>query len=623
MKKLFIAAAFLSMAFKSTVNAQNAPQTKFFRPSMTTTFLKPSNQQVAKIYDAFKNTAMEARFDHRIVTNNTLNVNIPPRPEMPTTENPLEMKKMMDNYKKSVQEWNTLKEKEISSKLSSIARDVISNMFARDAQGNLNYEKIMEAASYSATDGQALSAGASENKNNIYTEIAEELLKRGYVVVYDVKSLETYEQFYNKQDARAQAAAAKTGKPATPVKRTSEGWLADFDYTIYRLVWNDSVSSIFYAEVWLDESVTDPTVRSEKKAAFESFNFPMEMVLSGGGMATASQSNDASYYEKLKIKRKSMDELLTELPKDMQGSMVFKGGRKIEDFKMRAPIFQESPTTVKLGTKEGIYYDERFFVYDMIQDKEGKTIKKRRGILRASKIVDNAKIAEGASPASTFRQEGGKTLYQGSLVELKEDFGYGLSVGYGLLDGFVGGVNVGAEVRIPSLLKGSAGWNKYLRGLYLNANIAIGSYADQELNLVDGLSEYEKASGSTMAIGASLSRETYFLKKGNIYIMPEIGGGIFSASVKEADGVDFTENGGLNIAGIYVNGALGIGFHLSPVISLYTKAGFNMKLGDPSLTDDEGEDSGYVLPTDQKSGTIFAKARGFSTPVSVGLRFRF
>jgi len=528
----------------------------------------------------------------------------------------------MEDYKKSVKEWEKTVSKMTFDALSPIGREVFGQMLSRTEDGNMSWDKIKEAASYSATDNQALAAKSSKNEANVLEEIAGELLKRSYYVVYNVTAIKTYEQVYNERDAAGQALAAKTKKPYTPVKRTQEGWQVDFNYYVYRLVWNDSIMGIFGNEVWLDASQTDASERAKKIAAFQNFVFPYELAVSGGSIAIASQSNNAEMYAKFKIKRKSMDELLTEIPADMLASMVSKGGRKVDDFKMRAPIFQESPTTVKLGSKEGLYYDERFFVYDMIQDKEGKTIKKRRGILRASKIVDNAKIAEGSSPASTFRQEGGKKLYQGSLVELKEDFGYGLSVGYGLLDGFVGGVNVGAEVRIPRLLKGSAGWNKYLRGLYLNANIAIGSYADQDLNLVsEGL--LQDASGSTMAIGASLSRETYFLKKGNIYLMPEIGGGIFSASVNEADGVDYTENGGVNIAGIYVNGALGIGFHLSPVISLYTKAGFNMKLGDPSLTDDEGEDLGYVLPTNQKSGTIFDKARGFSTPVSVGLRFRF
>ncbi len=623
MRKIITISVFFTIGFYSNYNAQNAPQTKFFRPSMTSTYIKSSDSQVEKIYGAFKNLPMEARFDNRLVSNNSLNVNMPAKPVMPTSDNPLELKKMMDNYKKAVQDWNTLKEKELNAKLSGVARDVISNMFGRDAQGNLSYAKIMEAAAYSATDGQALSAGASENKNNIYTEIAEELLKRGYVVAYDVKSLETYEQSYNKADASAQALAAKSGKPATPVKRTSEGWIANFDYSIYRLVWNDSISTIFYTQVWLDENVTDPAVRAQKKSAFDSFNFPLELMLSGSNTAISSQSNDAAFYEKTKIKRKSMDELITELPIDMQNSMVSKGGRKIEDFKMRAPIFQESPVSVKLGTKEGLYYDERFFVYEIVTDKKGNKEKKRVGILRSSKIVDNSIVAAGTSPASTFRQEGGKRLYQGSLVELKEDFGLGFNLGYIVSDPLAGGMTLGAEIRIPKLLKGSAGWNKYLRGIYLNANVSIGSFSDQKLNVEDASYYYNinKSSGSTMAFGASLSRETYFLKKGNLYVMPEIGAGLFSASLTELEGT--APVGGINMGSLYVNGGLGLGFHFTPMISVFAKAGFNMKIGEPGFTNDAGEELDLILSVSQNNSSVFSKARGLSTPISAGLRFRF
>jgi len=309
----------------------------------------------------------------------------------------------------------------------------------------------------------------------------------------------------------------------------------------------------------------------------------------------------------------------------MQSSMVFEGGRKIEDFKMRAPIYQEYPVTIKLGSKEGLYYDERFFVYEIVTDKKGNKSKKRVGILRSSNIVDNATIAQGKSPASTFRQEGGKRLFQGSLVELKEDFGLGFNMGYGLKDPFVGGVNLGIEARIPSILKGKANWAKYLRGLYLNANVSVGSFSDQELKLEDEFYYYTftKTSGSTMAFGATLSRETYILKKGNLYLMPEIGAGIFSASVTSLDDAGNEPQGGLKIGNMYVNGGLGLGLHLSPMISFFAKAGFNMKIGEPSLTNDNGDDYNGILSADQSSSSIFSKARGFSTPVSVGLRLRF
>lgn len=481
MVKNLLKITLLSSVCSTILMSQTAPQTKFFRPSMTTTFMKPTSTEATKIYAAFASTPMEARFDNRSVKSNTFNATFPKKPEIPTTEDPLELKKAMDDYKKSVKEWEKTVSKMTFDALSPIGREVFGQMLSRTEDGNMSWVKLMEAASYSASDNQALSAKSSKSSVNIIEEIAGELLKRSYYVVYDVKSIKTYEQVYNEKDAAGQAAAAKTQKPYTPAKRTQEGWQIDFSYYVYRLVWNDSIYGVFSNEVYLDTDEKDASERSKRIAAFQNFVFPFELAVSGSSIAIASQSNDADMYAKLKIKRKSMDELLTEIPASMQEDMVSKGGRKIEDFKMRAPIFQEYPTTVKLGSKEGIYYDERFFVYEIGLDKKGNKVKKRIGILRSSKIANNSVVATGNSSASTFRQQGGKRLNQGLLVELKEDFGFGLSIGYGLLDNFVGGANVGVEIRIPSLFKSKAGYGKFLRGLYLNGNVGYNILPKKEV----------------------------------------------------------------------------------------------------------------------------------------------
>ena len=590
-------------------------QTKFFRPSITTTFIKPASNEIAKVYDGFATLPMEGRFDNRSVNSNMLNITIPPRPEMPKIENPLGAKRALEDYKRSLKDWDNAVSKSISSSISPIGKEVFGNMFSRTSDGNMSWDKLMEAANYSATDNQALSAKESKNSANEMEAIANELVKRSYYVVYDIKSIKTYEQVYNDIDASLKALSIKTKKPFKPTPRTQEGWQIDFNYFIYKLVWDDATVNDFGDKAWLDASTTDPAERSKKITAFENYEFKFELALSGGSTANASQSNNPEVYKNsklFKIERKSMDQLLAELPSSMQDVMVFKGGREIEDFKMRAPIFQEKPITVKLGTKEGLYYDERFFVYEMEQDKEGKTVKKRRGVLRTSNIADNSMIATGTSPASKFRQQGGKKLYQGTLVELYEDYGYGFSIGYGLLDNFIGGATVSAEVRIPRLFKGSGKLNKYLRGLYLNVNasynpLMTGKKIDDDLE-----DEYDF---QCISYGGSLSRETYFTRKGNLYLMPEIGGGLFTANTKDyVDPDSDNKKVTLTASGIYVNGSLGLGYHFTPMISFFVKGGFCMKL-DPTW-------EGAVIDTKNYSED-FKTIEGISFPVFAGLRFRF
>jgi len=318
-----------------------------------------------------------------------------------------------------------------------------------------------------------------------------------------------------------------------------------------------------------------------------------------------------------------MDELLLELAQPMQDEMVFAGGRKIEDFKMRAPIFQESPILVKLGTKEGLYYDERFFVYEIQADEQGNQTKKRQGVVRVSNIAENSIIAKGESPASKFRQQGGKKLYQGTLVELKEDFGLGVNLGYGV-DDFAGGIQIGVEARIPSLLKEKKSWGKYLRGLYLNAGLNFKSLAEEQIFTNE--SDSTKYSGSALSLGASISRETYLFGKGNIYLMPEIGGGLLSVTINDilADPADLSgkPTKPLNGSSIYVNGGLGLGWHITPSVSLFSKAGFNMRLGEADWTDED--DKPYTDVNENfNSKSKFSNLNSMSFPISLGVRFRF
>ena len=314
-----------------------------------------------------------------------------------------------------------------------------------------------------------------------------------------------------------------------------------------------------------------------------------------------------------------MEELLSEIPKEMQDKMVFKGGRKIDDFKIRGPIFQEYPTTVKIGTKEGIFYDERFYAYEISKDeKTGKEKKSRVGVLRVSKIANNDTIAIGKSPASTFCQQGGKTLYSGTLVELKEDFGVGLNIGMGLLNNPLGGFNIGAEVRIPSfILKQRNSWGKYLRGIHLTANLTLKSFSEQNFfkdDLIQTAAFNGKSKGNAASFIVAIARETYLTKKGNFYIMPELGGGVTSLNIT---GKSDTISGSSTL----INAALSLGFHITPNISVYTKTGVYSKLG-YTWKEDETEVTELVNSFDKSSDWGFDKLEGIAAPIYVGLRIR-
>jgi hypothetical protein len=623
MKKFTLKFGAILLAFTSFGQAEVAPKKvslNFYRPSVANVFISSTSSEVNKVFKSFEKLPVEKRFDQRNIKTKYLSITKPVIPTMPENVDPLELKKVIKEVQAQRKAYDSICLSLVYKSLKKVSTEMVGDQWSRDAKGNFNFDKIMEAAKYSATDNQALVSSSSKDKLKVYTDIASELMKRNFIVVYDISSVKTYEQFYNEQDARAQALAAKTGKPATPVKRTLEGWMINFDVKIFKVIWNDSVQVIFDNDLYIDESMTEN--RSSRISAFDNFDFPVELVYTGSASATSSQSNNPETYNKpFSPKRLTMDELLAELPSSMQESSMFKASKQIDDFRVKAPIFSEKPITAKLGSKEGIYIDQRMFAYEIEQDEQGNQVKKRKGVLRPSKIVNNDTIAEGESLASTFRQQGGKKLYNGMLVEMKEDWGIGVNLGYGILDNVVGGINGGVELRLARYTKGILpdNINRLLRGWHLNINASFNMFNDKNFFADSSVQSFifgGASKGSVITYGGSLSRETYFTKKGNLYVMPEFGAGLASLTISGQG-----ENQLIG-SSLYINGGIGIGFHFGPSLSLFAKPCFNMRLGYDWVDQNEVPLTG-VEELEKSSDWGFDKLNNFSTPVYVGLRLKF
>ena len=121
------------------------------------------------------------------------------------------------------------------------------------------------------------------------------------------------------------------------------------------------------------------------------------------------------------------------------------------DFQVQSPIAEASPLKAKIGLKEGIKIDDRFYVMEQVLQPDGKTTKDvRRAVFRATKdIADNRKNADGhGKEYTTFYQVGGWNYDKGMTLVSKKD------VGTSVLP-LVSNNFVGAEIeqRISKLVK--------------------------------------------------------------------------------------------------------------------------------------------------------------------------
>lgn len=524
----------LSVILSINLNAQ--VETEYVRPSMTHLFISPITNNVSIIYNEYSKMPMLKKYNDYRVSDNILNVNLPNRPFF-EDYSLLQTKK----FKQDKAAWQEQSEKIIKDGLNPYGRKIFSKLLAIDSEGNMSWDRILQQAEYSATDNEVLVANSSKNKANVIESIGDKILNRAYITVYNIDKIQTYTEYYNDYDNKARARAAKNGTEFQPISRTTEGWKVEYSFYVLKIDFNEESYNDFSNNVWLDKSITDPTERNNRIQAFNNFKFNFNTVLVKSNSITSSQSNNPENYKSGLFTRYSMEELLRKLPELLDNEVDGAMGRNTDDFNVRGPLFEEKPLSFKLGTKEGLYYDQRFYVYDIVQNKKGEEKKKRRGIVRVKTISDNSEVSSGNTTPSLLSQHGGKRLYQGNLVEAKEDRGFGFNLGYGVPNDFgYYGFMLGAEMRLAPLLKSKN--SKAIRGMFFNIGMAINS-------------DYGTS------IGGFLAKEIPLLWRGRIFITPEIGGGVITEDFESYDEY-------------FVQGNLGIGLQISPAMSAMVKVGF-------------------------------------------------
>ena len=635
MIKLYFTKSFLIISTLLPVNfAISQNENTYTRPAVSNVFISNGASNENVIFNSFANIPMETRFDSRALQTRNITFQFPTQPVPVPAEKLKGLKDAIKKHKEVMANWRNQCEEIKMKQFSLIGREIVADQWSRDSEGNFDYEALMKAAAYSATDADALKSSASADKGQVYTAIADKLLAKNYIITYTIKQTQTMQEYYDAQDKSGQETAAITKKEYKPVKRTQEGWKITYAYDVYRLIWNDSIQNIFYNDMYLDNSTT--TNRNEKVSNFNNATFEMELVHSGTGSAQSTQSNDPEKYKYRK--RKSMTELIQEIAPSMQNSAIFSSSKKVEDFKLKVSILSKGPIKAKIGTKEGLYVDQRFFAYEYELDKKGNEIKKKRAVVRAVKIANNDSIATGNSISSTFRQQGGKRIYEGTLLEMKEDVGLGLTMGYIIKDQFVGGLHVGLDFRLTRITGKilSPKVNKFLRSWYINGYLNYSFEGADNIGFIEsnGLTGSEisnivwgskSASTSSLAFGAGFFRELRITPRSNLYLLPEFGIGLYTFDMEGSNGSRLTASN------FYSTLGCGLVWQWSPAVSFIFKTNLYMKGDDPLFAyyDSEDEEATVYGYNGQELVDTFPLTSNFTeilenkVGLTFALRFKF
>lgn len=408
---------------------------------------------------------------------------------------------------------------------NKIPNDIVAKWFARDSEtGKLNMSVVHERGLYNATDDDVMRASGSKIGLAKLKDAGELLLKHSYILVIELKDIESMEEKYDRQDKKLKALAEQLDKDFEPVKRRKNGWVGDAKTYLYRLDFNDSIMNYIYNDLWIYDDDDEKTA-SKKKALFSQVNLPITFVLSTEGNADGSQYNKGEILAP--PTQLNRQQLFGKLINTGLTTTLYEIERKVEEFRVKTPLYGTHPLKAKIGKKEGVKTEQRYFVYEFEQNRNGKTKANRKGVVRAKTVIDNRNVATGNSQLyTTFYQTAGFKLMDGMMLQQRNDMGVGVTLNYGVngeLSGMAAKVELNLTVLGAKFMNADFGVNQVK--LYASAAADAGTYNLAESNLNLETSNYDM---SFVRFAIGLSKGWYVAN--NFSVNPFIGYALETAS---------------------------------------------------------------------------------------------
>jgi hypothetical protein len=227
----------------------------------------------------------------------------------------------------------------------------------------------------------------------------------------------------------------------------------------------------------------------------------------------------------------------------------------IPKFKVRANLVNSDPILAKIGLKEGLLVDQRFFVYEDKMNRSGKVKSKRKGVVRVKHVSDNRQNATGNSESTEFYQIAGNGLGVGMILEQQKGANMSLSGGYNFL-GEINGVEFRLDYNLSSLF----------------------ASLSQDGNVIPGFKVY---------IEMGFDYQTY---NSNLFKYYDINN-IFEATLERPDNEIYRANFGFGRFGL----GLAKSFQLTKNISLAPELAWNYEL---AISTDMWDEDGENVPLD-------------------------
>lgn len=338
-----------------------------------------------------------------------------------------------------------------------IGNQLIGFWWARSTDGTFSIDTVAKRGRYNATDGDVMAANSSAIGDAKMYDVGEQMIAKSFYLVGAIKSFSTYEEYYDGIDDKRRATARENKTDFEPIERVYRGYFAKMDAYMFQLDFSDSIRTLFYENLWISPGDSEELI-TERKAAFDAFDFPLTQV---------SKSSNNSIYGR--EKRNRTDRNGNPIPPSpmstLFSSLISSAKSKVDEkllsddrFNIKTTLFATDPIQAKIGTKEGLHIDTRYFVYEFKENFKGERKRVRKAVIRARSVSKNKGLASGSTETSEFYMITGRPLDPGMLLEEHDDKGLAFS-GYG------GSTEIGGGgARVDLLVSkfgqsGQPGWN--------------------------------------------------------------------------------------------------------------------------------------------------------------------
>ena len=315
-----------------------------------------------------------------------------------------------------------------------VPNKIIASLLIDESAKVMSLDKLAKRAEYNATDADFLKAMNSEAKMSAIRDKGVALLSNIYIFVFDTRTT-------------AETGAVE-GKPELKLySNIGRSYLYKID--IDTLVKTGQFDELIF---------TEPN--QAKYTAFKNFNFPVKLILEKGFEGAASNYtieaesaknmakallNKNSGQDVVKYIMKNQEEIDKEIVTSILSSADEKFTKDYKPFQVKVSVFASNPIRAKIGAKESLQIDDLYKITENVQ-KGNEVIEKKIGWVRAKKVIDNRKNADGKTEPSTFYKAGSKKVEKGMKLTQVPEQGIIIGLGYGLAeDNIMAGPYISAD----------------------------------------------------------------------------------------------------------------------------------------------------------------------------------